>query len=586
MLDTIDTKTAQLYDLLSKDTPLSRDDFLVIQNSLNSMGHDCGGADSFMGRNTARGIISFLKAPEQMAFIEQVSDQVIEQLNKYGEAQNISRLLVQAALPEEERAALKEQIASLSANPDLLKDEAAIEQLQSSLKTLGYNTGTIDGDFGKNTAEALTTYLQDNPQNILTLDPDIMLQLMKKAQTADLQDIAKSVPEFNDRVKQHLIDMGVINDANIIRESENHDDVKDLQILLTVAARNPRGIDGIVGNKTIDAATNFMRDYPITTAQDIVTRPDDALDELIIPETKNTPAPKTGEPFSQDYTKLFEGDNGYGVDNLAIERAWAKVTGRAADQNMVAAYDHITVDPLNAARPLIVIDPGHGSDIGSNDKIDPGAVSKHVKGLSEVSVVDPLSEELAKQLYAQGYNVAFTRNPNEQLRVEGSHGSTLRVRPEFAHALADELNANGVVFISMHANAAANQRANGTRLYIDTDGARITNANSAGLARSLASEFSISSKQTATVQVGDLSVIDNFEDQVAKGDTISSAVLVELGFLTNKQDSAILADIKNNPSAAAQQIATGIDSHVQSVMPPPKDENIILSSKVQLNADL
>lgn len=232
------------------------------------------------------------------------------------------------------------------------------------------------------------------------------------------------------------------------------------------------------------------------------------------PEIQEQPpeitAPTTaGIVVSQSVTKLYDGENGFGVSNLAIEKAWGRITG----EEIPAEYNHDEpVDVADNARPLIVIDMGHGSDIGANNIIDRGAVSK--TGLTEVDVVDPLSEAMAERLYAQGYQVAFTRNPGEQLRVEGEYDETLRVRPDFAHALADETGASSVIFVSMHANSFSQESANGTRIYIDVDEANITNQNSSNLAGSLAEAFSISSKDSSVKHVGDLSVIDRFENAV------------------------------------------------------------------------
>ena len=579
MADNIQTemKTAMIYDLLSQEGRLDNAQMQNLQELLNDMGHSVGTADSFMGKNTARGIMSFLKEPEHRQFAIQISDDLEKRLHKYGQGESIERLQTQANLGEEAYAAITNDINALLKEEGL--SENSVISLQERLEEVGYELGNIDGDFGKKTSKALAEYLEDNPQELLNTDPSILLKMMQKGQAGALREIAADVPEFQERIKQQLVDLGITNDPDSLRTELDHNALIDLQTLLSIGGHNPGGIDGIVGSKTVNATKRFLSENPIVSAapetslrpelrpDDLVPIPPEKPENTAPEDTVERPRPNYGEIAADGFTRVYEGDNGYGVSNLAVERAWARITGNEVDQDLLRDHkDTPSVTEANA-RPLVVIDLGHGSDINSNDKIDPGAVSAHVDGLSEVSVVDPVSQEMAKQLHQMGYDVAFTRNPGEQLRVEGTHGQTLRVRPDFAHELANEVDANGVIFVSMHANSFAKESANGTRLYIDVDGARVTNNASSNLADSISETFSISAKQTAVKQVGDLSVIDKFEDGLTGQDGMSAGILVELGFLSNKNDAAALAEMQANPAKAASQIVEGINGYVVDKRP-------------------
>ena len=366
---------------------------------------------------------------------------------------------------------------------------------------------------------------------------------------------------FDARIRQQLAALGAAQDPAVLRNETDYAAIYNLQTLLSIGGYQPGGLDGIVGSRTLGAVNRFR-------TQDIAP---DGPPARADQSSANRPAiPRTsGTVVSQGVTKLYDGENGYGVSNLAIEKAWSRITGEKIPEPYDDGryYYAGSAAPADNARPLIVIDLGHGADIGYVT-LDSGAVSQ--TGLSEVDVVDPVSLAMAERLYAQGYQVAFTRNPGEQLRVEGTHGQTLRVRPDFAHALADEIGANGVIFVSMHANSfKQDSRANGGRIYVDVDGARIANANSGELGRSLAKNFTIASKSSSVRHIGNLCVIDRFENKVT--DAKSAAVLVELGFLSNDKDLAALAHMRDHPEKAASQIVAGIEDHVKSTTPGLKD---------------
>ena len=102
------------------------------------------------------------------------------------------------------------------------------------------------------------------------------------------------------------------------------------------------------------------------------------------------------------------------------------------------------------ARPLIIVDAGHGG-------VDPGALG--VSGIKEKTLVLQYAKELKRQLVATGrYRVLMTRERDVVL--------PLRDRVKIAQ------DAEGDLFVSLHANANPNAKIRGASIYtISTKGA-------------------------------------------------------------------------------------------------------------------
>ncbi|MBP5344372.1 MAG: N-acetylmuramoyl-L-alanine amidase [Alphaproteobacteria bacterium] len=93
-------------------------------------------------------------------------------------------------------------------------------------------------------------------------------------------------------------------------------------------------------------------------------------------------------------------------------------------------------------KKVIVLDPGHGGQ-------DPGAIS--VSGKYEKDLTLKMAKETKKMLERAGYNVVLTRDKDVFI--------TLRGRIQKAH------EANGDLFISIHADSARNRSAQGLSVY-------------------------------------------------------------------------------------------------------------------------
>jgi len=199
--------------------------------------------------------------------------------------------------------------------------------------------------------------------------------------------------------------------------------------------------------------------------------------------------------------------------------------------------------------PLVMLDPGHGGK-------DPGAIG--VSGTYEKHIALATAQELQRQLTASGqYRVELTRTRDVFI--------PLQTRVEIAQ------RRGAVLFVSMHADAISDHSVRGASVYTLSDGA--SDAQTAALARRenaadrfggpsfreappevariLASlvrrETKVGSARMSRTVVGefgrDLRLLQNPARHagfmVLKAADIPS-VLVEMGFMSNRDDEAAL----------------------------------------------
>ncbi|WP_446354999.1 N-acetylmuramoyl-L-alanine amidase [Coleofasciculus sp. A1-SPW-01] len=177
------------------------------------------------------------------------------------------------------------------------------------------------------------------------------------------------------------------------------------------------------------------------------------------------------------------------------------------------------------SRIVVMVDPGHGGK-------DPGAVG--IGGLREKDVILPIAQEVAALLEKQGVQAVLTRNSDYFVDLAP------RV------TMAERVNAN--LFVSIHANAISLSRpdVNGLETYYFASGQRLAQT--------------IHNNILQTVPVQNRGVRRARFYVLRK--TSMPAVLVEVGFVTGRDDSAKL----NNPthrSQMAQAIARGILQYIQ-----------------------
>lgn len=190
----------------------------------------------------------------------------------------------------------------------------------------------------------------------------------------------------------------------------------------------------------------------------------------------------------------------------------------------------------------ICVDKGHG-------KPWPGAV---YAGVQEATIVALVGVELVKELKLRGHTVITTR--------EGEHSTQSNALPGDRAALTRDLIARAQMandfkadlFISLHVNAHRDPEVKGAETwawYTSNDGLALANQ----LQVSLVKECGFKDRGVKTTNAF----------RVLK-ETGMTAALVEMGFLSNGSDRAIITstDFKRK---AAVALANGIEKHLQAV---------------------
>lgn len=177
--------------------------------------------------------------------------------------------------------------------------------------------------------------------------------------------------------------------------------------------------------------------------------------------------------------------------------------------------------PVVVPQATIVIDPGHGGR-------DPGTTS--VTGTHEKHINLAVARKVAKLLQRKGLTVIMTRQ-----------GDTFPELEERA-AIANRRNAD--LFVSIHADSAPSSSAQGFTVYI----AQAASRDARLMARAIARAMATTGLENRGVRENDYRVLVK---------THCPAVLIELGYLSNRQDAARLqSDAFQDRLATA--ISTGI----------------------------
>ena len=168
----------------------------------------------------------------------------------------------------------------------------------------------------------------------------------------------------------------------------------------------------------------------------------------------------------------------------------------------------------------VVVDPGHA---GRN--IDPGAVNGST-GLQEADVALVISRQVANYLLNVGYEVKQTRTEWEQEETDDLSYRT---------ALANDWGAD--IFISLHCNSAANQSAEGYEVWT-SPGNTLGDKLATRIYGQIAAEFPDRAGRT-DYSDGDPDKESRFYVLVH---TDAPACLVEMAFISNDAEAALLAD--------------------------------------------
>ncbi len=180
------------------------------------------------------------------------------------------------------------------------------------------------------------------------------------------------------------------------------------------------------------------------------------------------------------------------------------------------------------AGKTIVIDPGHGGS-------DPGAIG--FSGLQEKVVNISVAQQLVALLNQAGANVVITRSGDQSV----SHQQRMD--------LANSSNAD--LFVSIHANAFTNPESNGTESHFCAENDH--SSASRFLAQQLQRELvSVLNLRNRGVKSSNFYVLKN---------TVMPAALVELAFISNQAEEAILGNAQAQTGCAGA-LFRGIEAYL------------------------
>lgn len=183
------------------------------------------------------------------------------------------------------------------------------------------------------------------------------------------------------------------------------------------------------------------------------------------------------------------------------------------DERAVIAY--------SLANRVIVVDAGHGG-------FDPGAIGPAKNAEKDITLA--ISNKLAYHLSQAGALVISTRDEDEDLAGDNFSGTLLqRKRKDLAArvALAEENNAN--LFVSIHTNADVSPRWFGAQTFYS---ANSEEANQ--IAEAIQTEL--------IAQLGNTTRKAKTGNYYITEKTNMTAVIVEVGFLSNPQEEKLLSD--------------------------------------------
>lgn len=175
------------------------------------------------------------------------------------------------------------------------------------------------------------------------------------------------------------------------------------------------------------------------------------------------------------------------------------------------------------AEKIVVLDPGHGGKY-------PGF---ELNGLVEKDIVLQVSLYTKALLEEKGYKVYLTRQKDEECSEE-SYVKDLSCRPALAH------NVDADLFVSIHANAfPANVNVRGVEAYYFTPFRDKEAAEALGSAITAETGLPLRSSKFGNFKV--------------LRDSHVPSTLVEVGYLTNREDAKLLASAEFQ-----KKLATGI----------------------------
>lgn len=193
---------------------------------------------------------------------------------------------------------------------------------------------------------------------------------------------------------------------------------------------------------------------------------------------------------------------------------------------LLSDQEHNRFSPTDAKKdslPVIVIDAGHGGEDG-------GAIG--VDGTLEKDVNLHIAMQLNDILQSMGYKTVMTRTEDILLYDKNSDYHGQKKVQDLATRKRITEQYDNVVFVSIHMNAFPNEKYHGMQVYYSTNNTQsqlLANAIQSLTTNALQSDNTRKIKPTN----GNIYLLDRLQ---------CPAVLVECGFLSNREECARLAD--------------------------------------------
>lgn len=296
---------ARLNEILFSGDPnadISNAQLEDIQTLLKIAGYDAGTPDGYEGPNTGNALALFLYDKGNPSYNDanpegRANAEIVRIVETYADAGNVQKyqqmfgpIRYAADIAPTEVVESSAAIARLLSEP---RTEANTISLQTELTAVGLAPGSIDGDWGPNSAGATLQYLGDDFNTLLTMNSDNLEFILSKADPQDLENFRTQLsysPEFYDLLKAKIDEFGGDPDT------ASSEQLIAVQQLMTAAGLYDRGIDGQTGPGTRGGIAAFnelerpveREPLQITITPDDDVEPDPSLDTDDGPEGTDT----------------------------------------------------------------------------------------------------------------------------------------------------------------------------------------------------------------------------------------------------------------------------------------------------------
>lgn len=198
----------------------------------------------------------------------------------------------------------------------------------------------------------------------------------------------------------------------------------------------------------------------------------------------------------------------------------------------------------NPKKPVIIIDAGHGG-------IDGGTQTKD--GVLEKDINLSIAMKLKNVLTSFGYNVIMTRESDTSIHSDGVTGIRNQKISDIKNRLHIIESTDNAIFISIHQNYFSQSKYSGAQIFYSKN-----NPFSEKLAQSIRASV-ISNLQKENTR----EIKQSGKEIYLLNKTTVPAVMVECGFLSNKEEADLLKT-ENYQLKLAFFIATGITDYLKT----------------------